>query len=191
MKTKKSMKMIILIIMIITVTACNQQNNNSTVPEKEKSTPDNSIVLSENVDPGKKIMVSEKLGDLQYGLNMNQVIDIMGTPEKEIENPGDNTGETYYTLKYPKKGIEIGLLGGEDFSAYVISIKIKSPCNLKTLKGIGIGSKLDDVRKIYKDQIDEIESNDNFIVVGNISCGMTITLENNIVKEIYIGQGGE
>lgn len=181
------------LVIIFFLAGCNQKqqhindiDDDITISEEDVST----TKLNQVDDTEKELMLNESFGELRWGLNYNQVMDILGTPEKEQSYNGEY-GETYHTLKYPNEGIEVYLISTEDASAYVSKIFIRHPSKLKTKEGIGVGSTEEEVKQKYGKHIDCFVSTDDMIVVGNISYGLIFKMKKKKVVEIMLGEGAE
>ena len=95
----------------------------------------------------------------------------------------------YQTWYYYSKGIEVGFISYDENQQIAYSIDFISPCNLKTIRGIGIGSTKSEVLKAYEHEInpDVNISGSESIVVGTVYKGLIFIIEHDVVSSIFIG----
>jgi|GEM_PF-2114901 len=138
----------------------------------------------------KKSAGTKSIGGIELHEDAADVIDLLGEPESKGEAKfQDATGETVQKWNYPSKGIELEMLLTE-YGQSVNGILVQSPCTLKMPSGIGIGSSVSDLHRVYKDGIDPEENFiDHATVVGTIYDGIIFyhDLENKKVVSIIIG----
>ncbi|OQB16018.1 MAG: hypothetical protein BWY15_00145 [Firmicutes bacterium ADurb.Bin193] len=142
---------------------------------------------------GFELMNSESIGALKIGLSDNDVIKALGEPEEksEMEIWGAD-GENHQTWNYKSKGIQLDMIG--DLKNQVInSMSIKSPCDFKTKRGIGIGSSRTDVSAAYKNEInnDDPSVNQSVLIAGSVYGGIIFSFENGTLTTIFIGAAAE
>jgi hypothetical protein len=95
---------------------------------------------------------------------------------------------------YDDRGMIINMASPENEldSEIISSIKLISPCNLKTKRGISIGSSIVEVEQAYGDQKEEDTSiSEEYFVAGSIYGGLIFTFENGYVSEIFLGASAE
>ena len=171
--------------------------NNSGTRKEQPSTTDSKSLTEDNSNKdfsriGFELMDKEKFGDISLGLPYNEIIDKLGEPEDKTEPEIFGAdGEYHQTLKYNTKGIELDLIGEVEKNRKINRILISSPCNFKTIRGVGIGSNYKDVELKYKEEIDPKFSDSVSIVAGSIYGGLMFGFENNTVKTIFIGASAE
>ncbi len=135
----------------------------------------------------------ETIGELQITLRDEEVIDVLGEPT-ESTPPTRRAVDGFYVnqWQYPDRGITIELGASEKMELRsVISIEIKEPADLETERGIGLGSSREEVEAQYGDEIDEEMSDDGEIVAGSIYGGIIFKLEDDVVREIFVGATAE
>jgi hypothetical protein len=171
--------------------------NNSGTRKEQPSTTDSKNLSEDNSNKdfskiGFELMDKEKLGDISLGLPYNEIIDKLGEPEEKTEPEIFGAdGEYHQTLIYNTKGIELDLIGEGEKNRKINRILISSPCNFKTIRGVGIGSNYKDVELKYKEEIDPKFLDSVSIVAGSIYGGLMFRFENNTVKTIFIGASAE
>lgn len=163
-------------------------------------------------DDAPDILAVEAIGPLKSGMKKDEVIKALGNPESKskIQWMGA-TGLAYQDWNYPKQGITVTMSAEpleddpEKMSdpALVLtenqvgefsldSIYIKSPCKLKTRKGIGIGSSRVEFEKAYpKNTWDEHFSSEKSVIVGSIYGGLALDFEGDKVVRIRLGAFAE
>jgi hypothetical protein len=74
----------------------------------------------------------------------------------------------------------------------VASILARPPCTFHTRRGIGIGSSEADVQRAYGGERNAEESRQgSLFVAGSLFGGLTFTLRNGSVAEIFLGAASE
>ena len=141
-------------------------------------------------------MKDEAIGFIKIGVVSGDILKKLGRPEKKskLEVWGAD-GEEHQTWYYQAKGIELDLVGSESKQA-VNMITISSPCNLKSKRGIGIGSTRDEVLKAYKKEIDLSEvraslTDSDELVAGTVYDGLIFDIVDDRVSSIFIGAAAE
>lgn len=190
---KNLIKSILLVCSIFVAISCNNVNtnnsNNVLITNDSASSSDiNKDIQLEEV--GIQLMKSESVGDIQFGMGINQVMEVLGNPtEKSNPEMWEGDGEYHQNLSYP--GLDLDFIGETDSKQTLNMITVAEPCTLKTKKQIGIGSSIDEVKAAYKNAIDESSSNTETIVAGTIYGGIIFGIEDSKVKSIFIGQSAE
>lgn len=143
---------------------------------------------------GFELMDNESIGFLKRNIPDKDVTKDLGEGEAKsnaIEWGAD--GMEHQTWYYRTKGIELDMIRLESSNQVVNTVKISSPCNYKTKRGIGIGSTKEEVLNAYKDEINPEESakDSSVLVAGSIYGGIVFRLENNQVSSIFIGAAAE
>ncbi len=141
-----------------------------------------------------KIGGTKSIGGIELHKDAADIIDLLGEPEsKGGAHFEDATASVVQEWYYPSIGITLRMIQTE-YDYYVDGILAESPCTFKTPAGIGIGSDVSELQRIYKEGIDPEE---NFIdyttVVGTIYDGIFFhhDLENKKVVSIVIGAVAE
>ncbi len=151
-------------------------------------------VIAEDKSPF-DILNSEQLGALKLDMAMNKVKlpTGCGKPVKEKEIVWGADGAWHQDWVYKSCGLTLGLWRDHQKAAQtVFSLSIKSPSQLKTKRGIGIGSTAQAVLKAYAKEYNAEESQKNLtIVVGSIYGGVIFTLRQGKVTEIFMGAAAE
>jgi hypothetical protein len=143
---------------------------------------------------GSDLQASEALFILNNSSTDIDVVNLLGEPENKTEPiVWGADGLEHQTWYYSSKGIELGFIKDEENNKVIFSINLQSPCTLKTSKGIGIGSRKDEVLKAYKNEINPEENGTDasVIVVGSIYGGLVFVLDNDLVTSIFIGAAAE
>lgn len=131
---------------------------------------------------------------LNYATTASEVIFNFGMPEKtskaEYWGGDDMIHQTYF---YESKGLEIDLIFNDSNNQVVNSIYITSPSDIKTSRGIGIGSTKEEVLEAYKDEIDIKNrcADSEMLVAGAEFGGVIFCFEYNKVISIFIGAASE
>ncbi len=136
----------------------------------------------------------ESLFILNNSLLDIDVISFLGEPDEKSEIVvWEADGFEHQSWEYKSKGIRLDLIKNDNAQQIVNSIRLFSPCTLKTSRGIGIGSSKEVVLQEYKDEVqlglDEGESDK--IIVGTVYGGIIFTLDGDSVISIYIGASVE
>lgn len=124
----------------------------------------------------------------------SEVIKLFGEPEEKSESvlwaADDLEHQTWY---YRSQGLEIDFVKDDMKTQIVSSVKFINPSNLKTSRGIGIGSTKEEVLNAYKEEINKNESSmdSGFIVAGSLFGGLIFELKNDLVTSIFIGASAE
>lgn len=147
---------------------------------------------------GFDLMGNEKFGDLKLSLTADEAIKIIGNPSMKTEEEywGADGGH-HSNWVYKSQGITLGMNRIEDHpdSKYhnklVDRITITAPSDLKTLKGIGIGSSLDEVKIGYQRTMENTEMEEGWLIAGTIYGGLMFKIENEQVVEIFLGASAE
>jgi hypothetical protein len=180
----------LILLVALILLSCNRTPPNQNVQKVESvQNPDSNKDFSKL---GFELMRVESIGGLRIGLKETDLREI-------IDNPDERSKPLYYgadglmhiTLKYNIKGIELDLFQTPDSSYAIGRINITPPCNLKTSKGIGINSRLEDVKSAYKYYFNPQFSDDMTFVAGTIYGGIIFQIEDKKVKSIFIGAAAE
>lgn len=164
-----------------------------------KSWQTNKIIASESseerdLDPF-WLMKEESLGELRIDLPAVEVIQLIGHPKRKGERVvWGADGLAHQDWYYDDRGIIINMasLETEPESESISSLKLISPCNLKTKRGISIGSSLSEVQLAYGNEQDkETSIAEQSFIAGSIYGGLIFTLENGYVSEIFLGAAAE
>ena len=140
------------------------------------------------------LLKEERLGTLRIGLGEKEVqAQIPGKLHKGKEEFWAATGDYVQEWKYPDCGLSLNMASAKRGGAKtVMSITIQAPSPLKTKRGMGIGSTLEEVAAAYgPDQDKEIYQKGEIFVAGSIYGGLIFTFRNGRVTRIFLGAGAE
>lgn len=189
-------KAILICICLVCTISCTHNQSRTNIPTTNvaDNKTDSSAVLvrdsgvNASVDTIIDPMSDEGFGDLIIGLKYQQVLTKYGKPDKQTKAEiWGADGEYHQKVFYTTKGIEFDIIGDTIDKKTVNMITITSPSVLKTKRGIGIGSNIDDVMKSYRASIDSEASTDDYIVVGTIYGGLIIHFKKKLVTSMYLG----
>jgi hypothetical protein len=126
---------------------------------------------------------------LNNAMKASEVLIQLGEPdEKSKEEYEPASGDVFQVWFYKLQGLEIIFVRDEKNIQLARSVKLYLPSELKTSKGIGIGSSKNDVKKAYKIEIKKTgKISTEEITIGDECYGIIFTFENDIVKSIFIG----
>jgi hypothetical protein len=157
-----------------------------------------SIAKSKNTEEinysqlGFKLMKRESLGALRLDLSSKKVSEILGEPEEKTDPALWGADGLYHqSWTYTQKGISLDIVGKEGENQTVSRITITEPCSFKTKRNIGIGSRIDEVRTAYLEEIDPASSSASSIAAGTHYGGVIFGIENKKVNQIFIGIAAE
>jgi hypothetical protein len=149
--------------------------------------------VSQKNDTTFELMNSESFGSLKMSMASGEVVKLLGKPEKQSKamlQPAD--GAWHQTWVYMKKGIIIEMSSDSQSGAQqVCSVTLKSPCSLKTKKGIALGASYQEVMKAYTGNIDKEQASKNAIIAGSVFGGVVFTFTGGKVTRIYLGASAE
>jgi hypothetical protein len=133
------------------------------------------------------LLKNEGIGGVHMGMTGKEVVAILGQPSKKykIEQEGVR-GE--FTTRWWWKSQNIGVVffGATSKSpATVRGITVVGPSQLKTSKGVGIGSPVQDVEAAYSDGHMQPEAKAAYVVGGEY--GMVFDVSGGKVGAIYWG----
>jgi hypothetical protein len=184
------------ILIFLFVISCgnpgSQNSNGKSIQAIQESPSDSSKYQEEMLTKGFELEKNEKIGQLQFGLSYEKVIELIGEPETKPEYVvSDVDGATYKNIDYNKKGIFLSFEMKEDSTTELSSIEIKEPCNMMTTKNVGIGSTFEDVKKAYNGLINPEGSGQETLVVGTVYGGLVFNFKDSKVQRVYIGASAE
>jgi hypothetical protein len=184
----------LLCIIAVTLSSCGNTEQN-----KEAVKTSDSIKAKDTIAPvadletmGFYLEKNESFGEIKTGLEAKALLKMMGTPDdKTNAEMCEADGAYHQTWDYSKQGIKLDMIGKPDSVQVINMITISEPCTLKTKKGIGIGSSLQEVTDAYKEAIDTAYHSSENIIAGTVYGGMQFGIENKKVKSIFIGASAE
>ena len=97
--------------------------------------------------------------------------------------------QTYF---YPGKGFEISFFQNADSSWETGSYLLKENTTLKSTRGIGIGSTAEEVRQVYRKEIDTADEGPGQIIAGSVYGGIVFWMtDDGKVRNIFVGASAE
>jgi hypothetical protein len=148
----------------------------------------------EPVDPREVLTSTESLDDLRLGLTLEDLKKLLpdGNTKGKREEEGA-TGEFVQSFVDDKQGVDVLLTATSATGPQTVrAITIRAPSTRKTKRGIGIGSKGEDVKKAYADVLDpDVPPTPESIIAGSIYDGVMFSLDSDEVTSIFIGPGAE
>ena len=125
--------------------------------------------------------VSNAMDYMFGGRETNNLVEALGEPYKK-----EPTKE--YERWYFRQGIEIDVeVIYDDYLNTINYIYMNSQCELKTDRGIGIGSTYEEVLDAYKLDFNPGRTNENLITIGR--SAMYFVIKDNTVTSIYVSCG--
>ena len=142
---------------------------------------------------GFRLMKEENLGNLALGLSDSDVIKYLGEAEKKSEaKVWAADGNVHQSWYYPAKGIELDMSNRPEGKPVVGRIALTAPCELKTRRGIGIGSTVQDVKTAYAKELDpNFSPESSSLLAGTVYGGIIFSLQDGAVSRIFIGAAAE
>jgi hypothetical protein len=143
------------------------------------------------LERGFSLMYEESLAWLSIGTDSEVVREYL--PEPYIDEPmfWAATAELHQSWKYPDEGLLLDMVISTDCSDTLVSALFAfSPCTLETLRGIRIGSRIEDVEDAYGEHRDPVSNGEAFIA-GTIYGGVIFSMEKGLVASIFIGAAAE
>jgi hypothetical protein len=139
------------------------------------------------------LSVREKLGDVRLYAPAGVVKKVLGTPARKgklVFQGAD--GAFVQRWEYPAQGLVVEMAAASRKGPQkVASIDAKSPCALRTTRGIGIGSTAAEVARAYGAERNAEESTEERFVAGSIYGGVLFGLKDGRVETIFIGAAAE
>ena len=187
-----------------------EQPNTEPSDEPEAPSPDTSAdafpsespageTIVHTIDPGDfftigdELMQKDGIGPVRLNMTEDALLQAVGEPDSKSEPElwgADGLEHSVWT--YGKDGLQINMAKTpEESSSIVFTITAGAPCTLTTQRGIKIGDTKDAVLAAYADAVDPSAATDTSLVLGTVYGGMVITLEEGLVKEIFIGASAE
>lgn len=136
----------------------------------------------------------ERLGGVGPGSTDAEVTKLLGKPAKASPAQEEGaTGELATVWDYPEAGVNLVLAASTKEGPFrVRNLSIAAPSQLKTSKGIGVGSSRAAVERAYAPDLNKELSNDALVVVGtDMYEGIKIRIDNGVVSSITLGGDGE
>jgi len=152
------------------------------------------LFLQNSIFSQDDIVAVESKFVLNNAVTSSDVLTQFGEPdEKSKEELMEADGCLYQNWYYRSKGLEISFCRDQNKTQLVGNISIYSPSELKTSKGIGIGSSKAEVLKAYKKEIDPKNKwgGPDIIVAGSEFGGLIFDIKDGKVSSIFIGAAAE
>lgn len=144
-------------------------------------------------EAGFKLMATEFLGRLRFGLKAKEVVEICG--KAAAKGPVEDwagVGLRVQKWEYPAQGLELHLSSMKaDEEMTVLMIRARQGCSLVTTRGIQMGSTEEEVLKAYGKLRGEGSKPGEMFVAGSTVGGVIFTFEKGKVVEIFIGAAAE
>jgi hypothetical protein len=141
-----------------------------------------------------ELMQGEHFGKLKLGLSREAVTQLLGRPASRTpETLEAATGDYIQMWKYPRLGVTLKMGSSERHrnALQVSTIEVEAPSRLVTARGVSIGSRAEDARRLYQKEIDKETSRPDLIVAGSIYGGLMFTIKNGRVTRMFLGAGAE
>ncbi len=142
---------------------------------------------------GFELLRNETIGFLSIGMSDRDVLNGLGEPEeKSVAKVWPAVGwEEHQYWYYPTKGIELCMIRKEG-QQVVERVSIKSPCEFKTKRGIGIGSTNKEAQDAYENEINPNDSKAFAkIIAGTIYGGIMFGMKDGVVSSVFSGAAAE
>jgi hypothetical protein len=144
---------------------------------------------------GDALMQSEGVGSVKINMTEADLVNALGQPDtKSTPQNWGSDGMDHSDWTYGAQGLKLNMAKVPgDASSIVFSIYAAAPCTLATQRSVKIGDSKDTVLTAYADSIDPSANTDTNtkIVIGSIYAGIIMTVENGLVKDIFIGASAE
>jgi hypothetical protein len=144
---------------------------------------------------GGKILETESLGGITWGMSDKEAIAKLGEPaerDEVWEEPA--TGDFVQSWTYAD-GLTLSMKGASlEGPQSVSGISLSAPSTLKTAGGLGIGGSRADAIRLYRELLvsaPDPEAKDEEMVAGSYYGGLFISFEGGSVSSLYLGSNGE
>ncbi len=157
-------------------------------PEEPEPPADPDDENNPRVKAAMAALEGESLGGIRPGMEAKAIEKALGKASKKGKAVfEEGTGETVATWEWKKAGVKVNFSGAKDKPvARVISLGATS--KLKTLKGVGIGSTLEELDAAYSDVRRPSDGEDQSqFIVGTMYLGMSFELKESKVVAVYWG----
>jgi hypothetical protein len=141
-----------------------------------------------------KLMKSEAIGPLRIGSTEAEVRRALAAPTRRTREVFQAADARYVQRwTYAKQGLELRMGSDKKGTAKAIdAIDCSARCSLKSARGIGIGSTLDDAQKAYAAEFNKDESKlPELFVAGTIYGGLLLKFKAGKVSVMYLGAAAE
>jgi hypothetical protein len=141
-----------------------------------------------------KLMKTEKIGALRLEMKEAQIKQVLPkAPARSAEKLWGADGQYHSKWTYAAQGLTLGMVAEKKGGAKSLeSIGCSARCTLKSARGIGIGSTLADVQKVYAAEFNKEESTlPGHFVAGTIYGGLIFNFKAGKVSAMYLGAAAE
>ncbi len=141
-----------------------------------------------------KLMKTETIGDLRIGTaeaDIKRAIAEQPKRTREVFQAAD--GRYVQRWTFAQQGLELRMGADKKGAPKTIdAIDCKARCALKSSRGIGVGSTLDDVQKAYAAEFNKEESKlPELFVAGTIYGGLLLKFRAGKVSAMFLGAAAE
>ncbi|MFV8753124.1 hypothetical protein ACNOYE_21455 [Nannocystaceae bacterium ST9] len=141
-------------------------------------------------------LAGEAIGELRLDMPASEVVDLLGDPAEKgaIEEQGA-TGAFVQSWRYGAIGLQLDMHAPTRRGAQTLGgVILTAPSELKTKRGISIGSSWAEVVKAYADvqthDAFELDDQSSF-VAGSVYGGLIFSFEGDAVSAIFMGAAAE
>ena len=141
-----------------------------------------------------EFMKKETVGPLRLDMTEAQIAQALaGKPARGREQKWEADGLYHQKWSYGAQGLKLGMAAEKKGGAKTLaSIECAARCTLKTSRGIGIGSTLEDVQKAYAAEFNKEDSKlPGAFVAGSIYGGLMISFKGGKVDGMFLGPAAE
>ena len=163
-------------------------NNGNSVNDQCKNM--NGININRENDEKKAIqqkcaseVVKETMNYIFGGVEVENVVNTLGPPNKKVTL---SDSERWYF----DQGVEIDVVKENDIPMIYNYVYLSSSSKLKTNRDIAMGSNKETVLSAYNHEINQAETNNDYIVVGSAGLGIIFVIKDDKVNSILITEGG-
>jgi hypothetical protein len=139
----------------------------------------------------KQEVTSELLGKLKLGLTAMEVTALLGSPDSKSKAQEEAaTGYILSEWEWKQEGVSCSI-DSSGKKKTVIFLSVQAPFKGKTTCGIGIGSSVEQMKRVYGKYFDTDSTSKNNYIVGSIYGGINFSIKNNKIYQISIGAFAE
>jgi hypothetical protein len=141
-----------------------------------------------------KLMKSETIGQLRLDMTQADLKRLLtARPAIGREQLWGADGQYHQKWTYRAQGLTIGMVSEKKGGAKIVeSIDCAARCALKSARGIGVGSTLEDAQKAYAAEFNKEESKlPELFVAGTIYGGLLLKFKAGKVSVMYLGAAAE
>lgn len=189
------MKKSIFFTLVLVLISCNTKKNDNSLENNQassKTNKDSLNIIQEEIKMEEvyNFNIESFNNWLKKGLKESLIIDKLGNRYKDSLFFSEVSGLDSKILEYNDKGLILWFeKNKKDF--YLTQIEVKNNNEWKTIKGIAVGDDEKKVFESYKGFINNEETYEEAIVIGDVYDGLFFIVENKKVKEIILGSLAE